>query len=134
MLEESLVRDSALAVDYKLLQQFREVVGSRDIEKLDLWLSDAKSTSLPTFAALATGLKAERMAVENGLALPWSNGLTEGVVTKVKLISRLGNGSTNGLARAARRCRVCRQGASATSLAWQSSPPRPLALAQSGKA
>jgi transposase len=92
VLDRLLAKDSDLAVGYRLLQGFRDVVASRDIAKLDAWLKDAKDSNLPTFVALANGIDADRAAVNQALILPWSNGPVEGLITKVKLIKRQGYG------------------------------------------
>ena len=42
--------------------------------------------------AVARGIEADRAAVDNALALPWSNGPVEGLITKAKLIMRRGYG------------------------------------------
>jgi transposase len=42
--------------------------------------------------SLANGIQVDRVAVINGLTLPWSTGRVEGTVTKVKLIKRQGYG------------------------------------------
>lgn len=92
VLEKLLARNNDLARGYELLQSFREVVASRSVSKLDAWLNNAKRSNLPTFAALANGFEADRVAVDNSLTFPWSNGPVEGVITKVKLIKRQGYG------------------------------------------
>ena len=92
VLDRLLAKDSNLALGYRLLQGFRDVVASRDIAKLDAWLSDARDSKLPTFVALANGIDADRVAVNAALTLPWSNGPVEGLITKVKLIKRQGYG------------------------------------------
>jgi transposase len=49
------------------------------------WLSDAKDGLL---AGFAQGIKADRKAVEAAITEPWSNGQTEGQITKLKLLKR----------------------------------------------
>ena len=44
------------------------------------------------FVSLGTGLQEDRAAVEAALTLPWSNGPTEGVVPRIKLVKRQGYG------------------------------------------
>ncbi len=92
VLDRLLAQDAKLALGHKLLQDFRSVIASRDIDKLDVWLREARSSNLPTFAGLANGIVADRAAVEAALRLPWSNGPVEGQITRVKLIKRQGYG------------------------------------------
>ena len=92
LLDKLLARDEQLALGYNLLQRFREVISSRSLIKMDAWLSDAKSSNLPTFVSLANGLEDDHATVTAGLTLHWSNGPVEGQITKVKLLKRQGYG------------------------------------------
>ena len=87
-----LAADPELARGYELLQGFRGVVARRDRGELAMWLEAAKTSSLPTFVALANGLAQDREAVEAGLRLPWSSGVIEGHINRLKLIKRVGYG------------------------------------------
>ncbi|MCW3476396.1 transposase, partial [Limobrevibacterium gyesilva] len=51
----------------------------------DSWISDAAGSLLSSFAA---GIAAERQAIGAAVTQPWSNGQTEGQITKLKLIKR----------------------------------------------
>lgn len=51
----------------------------------DTWLDDL-ANSLP--AAFASGIAADRDAVAATIIEPWSNGQTEGQITKLKLVKR----------------------------------------------
>lgn len=92
LLEKVLDQDTELALGHRLLQQFRLVVADGDVASLDGWLSQAKSSGLPTFIGLANGIEADRAAVDAALTLPWSNGPTEGHINRMKLIKRQGYG------------------------------------------
>lgn len=92
LLERLLAQESELALGYDLLQRFRRLMKDRDLVALDHWLSDATESDIPTFMALAGGIKADLPAVEAAFRLPWSNGLLEGHVNRVKLIKRQGYG------------------------------------------
>jgi transposase len=92
VLQQVLAEDHELAAGYGLLQRFRALVATRDRGALDTWLIDAQASALPSFAALATGIEADRAAVDAALTLPWSTGMVEGHVHRVKLIKRQGYG------------------------------------------
>jgi len=92
LLDKLLAQDTDLALGHQLLQQFRKVVAERDVGALDNWLGQAKSSNLPTFVALANGITGDRAAVDAALTLPWSNGLAEGHINRLKLIKRQGYG------------------------------------------
>jgi transposase len=91
-LDQVLAEDEEVARGYRLLQQFRQVVAERSVAALDHWLRDAEASELAPFVSLATGLREDRAAVEAALKLPWSNGPTEGTVTRIKLVKRQGYG------------------------------------------
>jgi transposase len=52
---------------------------------LDEWISDAADGLLSSFVA---GIRADRQAIAAAIAEPWSNGQTEGQITKLKLVKR----------------------------------------------
>lgn len=95
LLDKLLARDAELSLGYRLLNRFREIVAKRERTQLDIWLSDAKASNLPTFVSLANGLESDQAAVGAALTYAWSNGPVEGQITKVKLIKRQGYGRAN---------------------------------------
>lgn len=52
---------------------------------LDAWIDTAARSLLASFA---NGLSRDRKAVAAALAEPWSNGQTEGQITRLKLVKR----------------------------------------------
>ena len=52
---------------------------------LDGWLADATNSLMASFAA---GIRKDRSAVMAAITSPWSNGQTEGQITKLKLVKR----------------------------------------------
>jgi transposase len=87
-LDRVLAEHPDLAAGHALLQRFRHLVRTRDIVALNAWLADAAASGLGPFVSLATGIAADRAAVDAALALPWSNGPVEGHVHRVKLLKR----------------------------------------------
>lgn len=83
-----------LQVAYQLTQQFTDMVRTRSGGKLDAWLASVKASHLKEFHPFAKSLLKDLEAVEAGLILPWSNGQTEGQITRLKLIKRQGYGRT----------------------------------------
>ena len=88
LLDKLLAQDNALAHGYDLLQHFRSLMKERDLGALDQWLREAKESKIPSFMSLANSLTADGAAVTAAFQLPWSNGLLEGHVNRVKLIKR----------------------------------------------
>ena len=80
---EAAVPDIATA--RHLLERFQAMIRKRDPSGLDNWLDDASSGALASFAR---GLRGDQPAVTAALSLPWSNGQTEGQITKLKLVKR----------------------------------------------
>lgn len=75
-----------------LLVEAREVVGrfqtmvrKKTLADLEPWLEHARSSLVASFAA---GVLKDREAVSAAVSLPWSNGQTEGQITKLKLVKR----------------------------------------------
>ncbi len=68
-----------------LLDRFASLISAKKPEILDLWLSDA---ALSEMSAFAEGIAADKAAVTAAVIEKWSNGQTEGQVTKLKLVKR----------------------------------------------
>lgn len=52
---------------------------------LDLWLDRARTSIVASFA---NGVIKDKAAVDAAIDSPWSNGQTEGQITKLKLVKR----------------------------------------------
>jgi transposase len=92
--EEQAYRIAFLALSpladaaYGLAQRFVQMVRDRDAQALDIWLADATAGPVPELQRFAASLRRDYAAVSAALALPWSNGQTEGQVNRLKLIKR----------------------------------------------
>lgn len=75
----------ALAVARDLVERFHAMLRSKTSADLDAWLGDSGSSLLASFAS---GTAADRDAVAAAITEPWSNGPTEGQITKLKLMKR----------------------------------------------
>jgi transposase len=73
---------------YQLVETFLHMVRERTGEQLDAWLAAVQASHLEAFASFVTGVQQDKDAVLAGLTLPWSNGLLEGNVNRLKLIKR----------------------------------------------
>ena len=67
-----------------LLDRFHAMV-RRKSSDLDGWVADATNSLLASFAA---GVSKDKTAVAAAITEPWSNGQTEGQVTRLKLVKR----------------------------------------------
>ena len=69
----------------EIILEFQGIIRRKALAELDVWISKARLSLVPTFA---NGVSKDRAAIEAAIALPWSNGQTEGQVCKLKLIKR----------------------------------------------
>ena len=75
----------SLAQARELVERFQAMIRSGNGEDLDGWIDHAVESPLASFA---TGIRADRNAVAAAIVEPWSNGQTEGQITKLKLVKR----------------------------------------------
>jgi transposase len=75
----------ALAAARDLVDRFHRMVRARTPDALPAWITDAIGSVLASFGR---GIADDQAAVHAALTEPWSNGATEGHVTKLKLVRR----------------------------------------------
>jgi transposase len=80
-----LATSAPLALARDLALRFAAIVRERREGDLDRWLADAAGSEMRSFA---DGLRQDEAAVRAALELPWSNGQTEGQITRLKLVKR----------------------------------------------
>ena len=79
---------------YHLVQSFISLFkkqkenADETIQAFRSWLEDAKNSGISEIARFAKGLSNDKAAIEAALTLTWSNGMTEGKITKLKFIKR----------------------------------------------
>jgi transposase len=74
-----------LAAARQLMERFHQIIRGRNANALAHWLID---TSKSLLASFANGIKRDFAAVSAAVTEPWSNGQTEGQITKLKLVKR----------------------------------------------
>ncbi len=57
-------------------------------ERLPEWIAAVRADDLPSLHAFISGLERDLAAVTAGLTLPWSSGVVEGHVNRIKMIKR----------------------------------------------
>jgi transposase len=72
----------------ELATAFRCMVRDRDANALDGWLKRAQGSGIEELAHFADHLRRDEAAVQAALSVSWSNGQTEGQITRLKLIKR----------------------------------------------
>jgi len=75
----------ALSAARGLVDRFHRMVRGRTPDALPSWIAEAQASMLAPFGR---GIAADRSAVEAALSEPWSNGPTEGHITRLKLLRR----------------------------------------------
>ena len=75
----------ALAEARRLVERFQTMIRKKITLDLDPWITEAEASLIASFA---TGIMKDRAAVSAAIVEPWSNGQTEGHITKLKLVKR----------------------------------------------
>ena len=73
---------------YDLLQAFLKMVRERKHQDLRGWMEQAVRSGIPELKSFVTGIERDYDAVHAALRLPWSQGITEGKVNKLKTLKR----------------------------------------------
>ena len=74
-----------LVASRELIAKFQAMVRTKSLADLEPWLEQARSSLVASFA---NGVTKDKAAVSAAIASPWSNGQTEGQITKLKLVKR----------------------------------------------
>ena len=72
----------------RLAMRFRGILRGHDTELLDRWLHDAHHSGVYAMQRFARTLQQDLDAVRNALTEPWSNGQTEGQISRLKTLKR----------------------------------------------
>jgi transposase len=72
-----------------LLQSFLEMLRSRQPERLNGWMKEARESGIAELGSFVAGIERDYDAVRAGLTFPWSQGPVEGTVNKIKTHKRL---------------------------------------------
>lgn len=71
------------------IKEFYEIIYSKHEEKLDAWLVKLEKFNIPELQTYVNGIRQDIVAVKNGIAMQYNNGLAEGSVNKLKVIKRI---------------------------------------------
>jgi transposase len=84
-----IMQYSCFAEIYALVWWFKSLLSAKDPNELDLWIDKAKSLNIREINSFTEGIARDLAAVKNAIAFPYSNGLAEGSVNKLKVIKRI---------------------------------------------
>ena len=73
----------------ELINSFKNVFEQKKPNLLKEWITKAKGTKIKEIISFANGIERDYDAVKNAVCLPYSNGLAEGNVNKIKVIKRI---------------------------------------------
>jgi transposase len=71
-----------------LAMRFRGLLRGGTVERLDIWLNDARASGICGMRRLVRTLRQDIEAVRNAMLDPWSNGQTEGQINRLKTLKR----------------------------------------------
>ena len=77
-----------IGITVSFTERFIGIVRDRQGTKLSQWLSDAEASEVGEIRQFAHKVRQDEAAVRAGCTLPYSNGQTEGKITKLKAIKR----------------------------------------------
>ncbi len=87
-LDQLLTLSPEVQTTYALLQAFLSMVHERKHHELPSWMEQAAKSGIPELGSFVTGIERDYDAVHAALCLPWSQGITEGKVNKLKTLKR----------------------------------------------
>jgi transposase len=85
----ALIRQAQqVEVAYGLSQRFVALLKERNVKLLQAWLQDCQKSGISDLVTFAQGLEKEGSALHAAFSLPYSNGVVEGKINKLKYIKR----------------------------------------------
>ncbi len=96
VIHQLLKEDGQLQELQLLLKQFQQMMRiQRESDALSAWIERAEKTGIKELIQFAHYLRSDWQAVQNALVHPWSNGMVEGHVNRIKVIKRQMYGRAN---------------------------------------
>jgi transposase len=72
-----------------LIAEFKEILKTQAVYHLESWLNKAQNIGSEEINRFVNGIQRDKEAVINAIAFPYSNGLAEGKINKLKTIKRV---------------------------------------------
>ncbi|WP_237757576.1 MULTISPECIES: transposase [Geobacillus] len=88
-LEQCLKAYPTVRPIYQIVQEYRDIIDQRDEQRFHDWLSDQLSDSKQPFYSYVKYLHNDLQAVKQAFLLPYSNGVLEGQINRLKVIKRI---------------------------------------------
>lgn len=77
---------SEVAIVMKLVESFLLMLRTLQGQQLESWMQEAEQSHVPELRNFVKKLRQDQAAVQAGLTLPWSNGVVEGHVNRLKCL------------------------------------------------
>lgn len=87
-LDQLLQVSSEVQIVHTLLHAFLDLMQERKHQQLRSWMEKASQSNIAELKSFVAGIERDYDAVKEALRLPWSQGITEGKVNKLKTIKR----------------------------------------------
>lgn len=87
--------DATVAQAHQLVHAFQQMLREQNPDPLLSWLHAVTASGIAALVSFANGIRQDFAAVYHALALPWSNGQTEGQVNRLKVFKRQMYGRAN---------------------------------------
>ena len=88
-LDQLIQSDETIAAVFALAQDFGRLLRKREGQvRLEQWKAAVQASGIAELITFVDGLADDAEAVANGCTEPWSNGMVEGFINKVKWIKR----------------------------------------------
>ena len=87
-LAEIIERYPLLGEFYEYVRSFKEILFSKKAELLEAWLDTAERSGIPELISFVNGIRQDFEATKAAIEYPYSNGIAEGNVNKVKVAKR----------------------------------------------
>ena len=94
-MQEILRRSPAAATMGRAVQRFFTMLRHQQAGDLTAWLEAADTSGIPELAAFAQGVRRDLPAIQAAFTSLWSQGQTEGQITRRKLLTRQMYGRAN---------------------------------------
>lgn len=88
-LDQLLTLSEEVRTIYALLHAFLDLVRKRKPEQLRPWMEQTTNSGIRELKSFVAGIERDYDAVKAALRLPWSQGVTEGKVNKLKTYKRM---------------------------------------------
>ncbi|RKP46476.1 transposase [Trinickia fusca] len=92
LVQQLAERNPQIATIRRLSVEFVDIVKHRAHNALASWLRQAQASGVPEMLRFATGISHDYDAVHAALLTPYSNGIVEGHVNRLKFLKRQMNG------------------------------------------